>query len=349
MTKGSLDAIDRKIIYELDIDSRQPVSKIAKKVRASAQRVEQKIEQYEKEGKILNYLTVVDYKQAGQYTFYVCNLKVNSMSSSEEEKILKKIALMPQCTLAFRSLGAWDILIGTTAKDIFEAKGNFNKFLALFGDKITKRMIITHMGAYHFGRRYLLEDIVSPEKFDVPMLKSAPQPYAITGGRQTPAELDKTDYELLQILSTNARMPSVELAKELKISPEKVGQRIKSLKDKGIIKYFTILIDPENDQYKFYRVYVKLRNVRYEDQMEILDHMRKYLNVYRVMEIFEEYGFVIDIISETSERMEKVLSSLKEKYTDKVVYYDICNIYKMYKNAYYITKNFVPGWKRIKN
>ncbi|MFH0927304.1 MAG: Lrp/AsnC family transcriptional regulator, partial [Candidatus Micrarchaeota archaeon] len=178
-----LDSLDRKILYELDTDSRQPAAKIAKKARAPVRRVEERIADYEKSGRILNRLAVIDYRGSDAYTFYVCNIKVNNIDSVEEDRILKKIALMPQSTLIFKSLGAWDILIGTMGKDIFEAKGNFNSFFALFGDKIAKRMIVTHMGAYHYGRRYLLEKISQPEKFDAPMLKTTPQPYAITGGR----------------------------------------------------------------------------------------------------------------------------------------------------------------------
>ena len=50
-----LDLIDRKLLAELDKDSRQPISALAKKVRLSKQAVKQRLEKLERNKIILGY------------------------------------------------------------------------------------------------------------------------------------------------------------------------------------------------------------------------------------------------------------------------------------------------------
>ena len=52
-------------------------------------------------------------------------------------------------------------------------------------------------------------------------------------------------FKLLSILSRNSRMSFVDLAKKLNVSETAVRKRIRSLIKKGIIKTFTITLDPK--------------------------------------------------------------------------------------------------------
>src|SRR3989344_4558251 len=63
--KASLDAKDRKILYELDINSRQASSKIAKKVGLSKQVVNFRIKRLIKEKLISFFYTVIDISKLG--------------------------------------------------------------------------------------------------------------------------------------------------------------------------------------------------------------------------------------------------------------------------------------------
>ena len=51
--------------------------------------------------------------------------------------------------------------------------------------------------------------------------------------------MDNTDRQLLTLLRKNARMPVVNLAKELKVSRATVQNRINKLERKGIILGYT--------------------------------------------------------------------------------------------------------------
>ena len=56
--------------------------------------------------------------------------------------------------------------------------------------------------------------------------------------------LDAIDRRILARLQENARIPNVELAEAVGLSPSPCSRRVKSLEDAGIIQCYAALIDP---------------------------------------------------------------------------------------------------------
>jgi len=57
--------------------------------------------------------------------------------------------------------------------------------------------------------------------------------------------LDKTDVKILKLLISNARLSYRQIAKNIGVSTNTVLTRIKNLQNKGIIKYYTAILDHE--------------------------------------------------------------------------------------------------------
>jgi len=57
--------------------------------------------------------------------------------------------------------------------------------------------------------------------------------------------VDEKDRKILQILMENARIPIVEIAKKIGLSDVAVKKRILKLEKDGIIRKYTIIVDPE--------------------------------------------------------------------------------------------------------
>ncbi|MEM8504094.1 MAG: Lrp/AsnC family transcriptional regulator [Cyanobacteria bacterium P01_D01_bin.1] len=56
--------------------------------------------------------------------------------------------------------------------------------------------------------------------------------------------LDGVDIELLRILHADARTPIAEIARALSMSAPSVSERLKRLRESGVIRSFTIEVDP---------------------------------------------------------------------------------------------------------
>jgi Lrp/AsnC family leucine-responsive transcriptional regulator len=56
--------------------------------------------------------------------------------------------------------------------------------------------------------------------------------------------LDSTDLRILQLMQDNARIPNVDMAKQLDMAPSAVLERVKKLEQKKVIRHYTTNIDP---------------------------------------------------------------------------------------------------------
>jgi len=62
--------------------------------------------------------------------------------------------------------------------------------------------------------------------------------------------LDEKDREILRLLSSNSRLSYSELARKIGLSDVAIIKRIRKLEQSGVIKKYTILVDPSKLGYK---------------------------------------------------------------------------------------------------
>ena len=82
-----IDVKDRKILYELDKNSRASFSKIAKSVRLSQETVRYRVNNMIKKGVINKFFTVVDPAKLG-YAFYKVLVKLHNVDSEKIDEIV---------------------------------------------------------------------------------------------------------------------------------------------------------------------------------------------------------------------------------------------------------------------
>ncbi len=63
-------------------------------------------------------------------------------------------------------------------------------------------------------------------------------------------KIDQKDKQILDILMSNSRTPYTEIAQRLNVSEGTVRKRIKRLEDEGVIREYTIDIDPAKLGYR---------------------------------------------------------------------------------------------------
>ena len=81
-----LDYYDKKILFELDKNSRITTSSIAKQIRKSKQFVDYRIKRLEEEKVILGYTTVIDYSKLG-YTSIRVYFKYHKITPEQQNQL----------------------------------------------------------------------------------------------------------------------------------------------------------------------------------------------------------------------------------------------------------------------
>ena len=338
MPSNSLDGLDRRLMYELDLDSRQPLSKLARRLRTSVQRIDDRLRSLEKRGVIIGYITLVDLRKLGTYCYFVCCIRTYRMSSQERDTHLRAIAKDDECTLAYGCEGAWDAMVGTVAKDIFEAKTIFSRLLAPIVSRIRQKIIYTEMRIYTYGRRYMLEpEQELLETGAASALEERKHQYLVTREPVAIVPHDELDLDILRILSSDARTPSMKIAKLTNTTPETVVRRIRRMEREGIIERYATLLNPQKYGYQFNRITVELTSIDENRLREVVEYMKQFTNMFRFIEVFEFDGFMMDIVSHTFDEMEYVVSEFRDHYREYIDDMKTVRIVRIYKAVYFPT------------
>ncbi len=121
--------------------------------------------------------------------------------------------------------------------------------------------------------------------------------------------MDEKDLIILDILSKNARTAYTNIAKILGISETAVRKRIKKLEEKGIIKGYTIRIDPEKVGYKIV-AHVGI-NTDTNSFLKVACRLTEMESVKCVAITSGGHMIMVDIWARDSREMNKLLDRIK--------------------------------------
>lgn len=300
MEEYKLDLKDRKILFELEQDSRQSLNEIAKKVRLKKETIFHRIKNLEKQGIIKKYIIEVDTYKIG-YQFYPILLRYKDTTPDIEERIYsflknnKYIAWLTKCE------GAWDINLTVAIRGNVEFKEFLNNFLSKFGDYIAEKQIFITTEVYYFKRGFWL---------------NKPSTKRVTTGTTETIKLEEDDLKLIKILSNEARKPLVEIGDILKTDPKNIAYKIKKLEKQGIIQGSRILVDFSKMGYKFYKTFFSLKKTSPEKLKKIIEYLQESRSIIWVTKLIGYYDLSIEMEVKDNEEFRKILGGIKLNFSD---------------------------------
>lgn len=315
-----LDIKDKRILYELDKNSRQPLSKIAKKVNLSRESILYRIKKYHHDGIIHNYLPIINLAKLGLTVHKIC-VKLHNITEQEEKELInyltkhKKIAWVANCD------GKYSLLFAPKAKDLIELNDIVKEIKNKFG-KFFLEMDISHIiHGTHFYRDYLINE------------KATTKRKIVWGGKEEEIKLDKKNLEILGLLCENSRATAVEIANKVNISSDAVIQRIKQLENSGVIEHYMIWPDVNKIKGLYYKVLVTLKETSNEEK--IFQYCLQNPNIVYIVNCFGPWQFEMDIEVENIEEFRIVIREFLNTFPEMISDYTPLNIYKEYKFRFY--------------
>ncbi len=122
--------------------------------------------------------------------------------------------------------------------------------------------------------------------------------------------MDELDYQILKFLKDNSRMRISAISQKVNLSVTAVIDRIKKLEIAGIIKKYTVVIDPEKigkDITAF--ISVSLDHPKYNS--EFVELMNQNSEILECHYITGDYDFLLKIITGGSGSLERILTYIK--------------------------------------
>lgn len=317
-----LDLKDRKILYELDCNASQPLTKIAKKVKLSRESILYRIKKYFEEGLIRNYLTIIDMSKLG-FTHYKIYLKTHNLTETKEEEFLTKIKKDPFVSWIGSCDGEYSHIIGIKTKNLKQLQEKLREINSKFSSVIKEYEITTIIEAKHFHRDYLTQS------------KSGTEREIKWGQNQEEAKIDEKDLKILDALSKNSRVTAVEISKEAKLSADSIIKRIENMEKKGIITNYTIWPNVNKLIGLYYKVLINTKNFNKENEKKFQDYCQNNANIVYVVNSLGKWQIELDIEIESLEEFRKIIKELTNNFSEIIINYTTLNIYNEHKFRFF--------------
>jgi DNA-binding Lrp family transcriptional regulator len=321
---NQLDLLDRKILYELDINSRQPITILARKLHTKRNIIEYRIKRLQEKGIIKHFVTLLDAEKLG-LTIWNVYLQFQDINSKLEKQIISYLKKDNKVWWIAQTTGKYDLIYSIYIKNIREFYDIVRSFNLKFGKHILKQDIVAHVEVDLFSRGYFL---------------NKPSVGVKWSKRSEKVELDEMDKKILKQLSTNARLSSVELATNLKTTARIVSYRINELQKKGVITRFRLELDVKKLGYSFYKVIIYLKNFSKEQDNDLSEYCKNLGHVFHYERKIGSWMLELEMDIENYESANQLMKKMKETFPNYIKNYDLMLITNEPEGELDLTKQF---------
>ena len=313
-----LDSLDRKILHELDTNSRQSYSELAKKTRSKKDTVKYRIEKLIKEEVIEGFYSVIDYSKLGflLFRFY---FQVSDISLEKKQELVTYLKNHKNISIFYRVTGKYDFSFSIWAKDVWDYEKFWDEFTEKFGTYLLDHHLAIKTKYTEFSRNYLLGKADEKEQFTVSQ-------------KSKKEELDEFDLKIITLLSTNSRITLVDLSRKVKTSVVTCRSRLKNLIKKKVIVGFRIKLNYEKLGYQYYKVDLWFGNM--QKRSAITQAILSHPNVIYTEKTLVTSNFEFDLEVKGFTDFISIMDSFEKKFPDDIKKYEYYTLIKNYKVNY---------------
>ena len=315
-----IDKIDKKILYELEADSRQPISRIARHIGFSKQFTNYRIERMKDIGIINSFTTIVDRQKIGLSCVSMF-VKLRGGSTESEQEIISKVKSLPLTGWLGKTIGRWDLLLTFLLRDVYDINNAFQTIMPCFGQSISEHLILFDLREYRNVRKVIYG-------------KPKGKPLFFLIGENKKVTIDEKDYELLKLLSANSRIPILECALKLGLSDKTVKRKIKHLQKSKVIQGFKVNMNYAIFGYSFYICMFQLNDLSPERKSKLISYLCWHPNVTTVIETPTDFVDA-DVYVKNIHELNMFISQVKNEFKDLIAKCDITAVSEICKSDFF--------------
>jgi len=316
-----IDLKDRKILYELDTNSRQSYHEIAKKVGLSKDSIIYRIKKLQEQGVIKKFHTIYDVGKLGFISFRLY-LKFQNTSPEKEQEIINFLYNQKNITWLVSIDGEYDLGMWVLVKSIKEMNDLWKVFLKRYLNFIEKRWLTIFTKVSYYPRAYIVEKKLNFEEY---IFITEPEKI----------NLDKIDLEILKILAPDSRISVLEISNKLKITPKTVTSRIKQLEKNRIIIGYRTMFDLEKLGYQYFKVHFNLHNVTEEKENNFRAFIKQHPNIIYDNEVLGGDDIEVEIQVKSLTDLRLIIEEIKTKFSNIIKNYKYALFYKEHKFLFF--------------
>ncbi|MBI2139777.1 Lrp/AsnC family transcriptional regulator [Candidatus Woesearchaeota archaeon] len=312
-TIAPLDLLDKKLMYELDLNARLSASKLAKKLRKSKETVNFRLNRLLKEGCINYFYTVCNTSKLGYY-YYKIYAKFKNLTPEKEKELFAYIQKQPHLSYLASVEGVYDAVFLIMVKSPGDMKSFLDPFMETYGDYVQEKEIVAFLETHRLNCQFLYAGEEHRDTYHAGIIEN----YA----------LDETDKKILSQLSVNARMPVMKMAKALRIDHKAIAYRMKKLEKSNVIMRYVTSPNFEKLGLQFYQMNIALNDPR--AKKSIIDFFAATKSCLFAIELLGKYDLLVELHLPSHKELHALMDSFKARFVGRYNYYDILTITKEY-------------------
>lgn len=318
-----LDFKDRKLLYELDIDSRQSAHQLAKKIGLSKDAIIYRMNKLQEAGIIKQFHTVIDVGKLNFISFRLY-LKLQNTTPEKEVEIIEYLKAKSGVAWLVSIDGEYDLGLWILVRTIAEMNLFWKELLQKYRDNIEQRQLTIFTKVSYFPRTYLLDK----KQNDLEYIFIT-EPHL--------AGLDETDISILQLLAPQARLPVTEIVHKLKLTAKTVAARIRLLEKKKVIVGYRTVFDLEKLGYLYYKVHFNLHNASLQKERQFRQYIKQHPNIVYDNEVLGGDDIEIELQVPSPKEFRIICNEIKQEFADIISGYKYLLFYQEYKFVFFPT------------
>ncbi len=315
---NELNTIDRKILSELDKDSRRPYSALAKKVRIKKDTVKYRIGRLLESGVIDGFYTVIDYSKLG-FLLFRLYIQTEGIPETKKQELIKYLKEHKNVNLLFRITGIYNLSFDVWIRDIWEYEKFWYGLIEKFGVYFSNYHSALKTRYTEFSRNYLAEDGKEKLQFTISQ-------------KTEKEDLDELDFRILTIISKDARESLVNVAKNAGTSVVTARERLRQLVRKKVVVGFRTMLNYEKLGYQYYKVDLWFNNM--ERYVQIMQKILSHPNVIYTERTLVTSHFEFDLEVKDFRQFISIMDGFEKEFPNDIKRYEYYTLIKNYKTNY---------------
>ena len=310
-----LDLKNRKILYHLDLNSRQSFSQVGKKVGLHKDVVAHRVKRLQKDGIIVRFNTLIDTLKMG-YTCMRFYFNYQYITPEIKKEIINHFVNFKHTQIVASPEGGVELCVFMLAKNVSEIHSFWQKTLSKYRDYFAKQIIAPFIGENIYSKSFLLD-----EKDDrtIQIVRR--------GGKLV--DYDDLDFQILKLLARDSRIPTIDIAKALNLTTNTISKRIKRLVELGVILRFHIEINWDKIGYKWFKVDLYLKD--YNKIHQIIKYLEKNPHLSYIDKTLGYADLELELIVKNVDQLKQIIEDISIKFPQMIrnyIYFSVAQSHK---------------------
>ena len=306
MALNDLDLVDKKILYELDINSRISFKELGKKTRVSKETASFRVKRLVKDGYIKNFIASINTSGLNRF-YYKVFYKFHKITPAIDKEIVEFIKNYKSVAYFAGLEGKYDVVFLLLSSSFHDLYDFLVPFREKFGGNILEQEILTLTATHRFNFRFFMQ---GGELLHTKYAEKLRQP-----------DIDGIDYAIIEMLAKNSRVPLIEIAKKTGTETNVVKYRIKKLHKLGILGTNVLDVDFEKFGMQQYQIDFTLKD--HSVTHKLIDFLAQNPGSTFATITLGKYDLAVEFVVENMKELRKILDQIKERFSQDIIDEDI--------------------------